>query len=45
MLGRADGSRPRLHWQPTLPWAVALALPALASLLLMQGHAFLSFRF
>lgn len=45
MLGRADGSRPWLHWQPNLLWAVALALPALASLLLMQGHAFLSFRF
>ena len=45
MLGRADGSRPWLHWQPNLAWAVALALPALASLLLMQGHAFLSFRF
>lgn len=45
MLGRADGSRLWLHWQPNLLWAVALALPALASLLLMQGHAFLSFRF
>lgn len=45
MLGHADGSRPWLHWQPNLLWAVALALPALASLLLMQGHAFLSFRF
>ena len=45
MLGKKHGIRPRLHWQPTLPWAVALALPALATLLLMQGHAFLSFRF
>lgn len=45
LLGRADGSRPWLVWRPSLVWAVALALPALASLLLMQGQAFLSFRF
>ena len=42
-------SRPALQargWNaPDAPWAVALALPALASLLLMQVHAFLSFRF
>lgn len=44
MLGHADGSRPWLCWRPSLPWAVALALLALLSLLFLQGGAFLSFR-
>lgn len=44
MLGHADGGLPRPHWQPSLLWAVLLALPALASLLLLQDGGFLSFR-
>ena len=44
--GRRDGTCPRLHWRPSLAWAMGLAGLAFASLLLSSRQAtFLYFQF